>query len=46
MIDHDPDKKTIHVHGTSEKYGKADHNLASNLLKEVYPDYTITVGDD
>ncbi|XP_026319560.1 14 kDa phosphohistidine phosphatase-like [Hyposmocoma kahamanoa] len=45
MIDHDPDKKTIHIHGTSEKYGTGNHATAARMLEDAYPGYTVTVSD-
>ncbi|KYM76361.1 Sex-regulated protein janus-A [Atta colombica] len=41
-IEHDPDEKIIRVYGSSQGYGKADHQVSIELLKKKYPDYNIT----
>ncbi|UJR28429.1 hypothetical protein I4U23_009669 [Adineta vaga] len=38
----DFDKKQINVFGESQAYGAADHAKAKELLKEKYPDFTIS----
>lgn len=38
----DPDRKFIHIYGTSLGYGTADHKLAASIIGKVYTDYTIT----
>ncbi|KAL2719126.1 ocnus [Vespula squamosa] len=43
---HDPEKKSIKVYGYSQGYGKADHQVAVQLLKKKYTDYDITYSDD
>ncbi|NP_001040265.1 phosphohistidine phosphatase [Bombyx mori] len=45
-ISHDPDNKKIHIYGYSQAYGKADHEEAAKLIKNAYPDYTITISDE
>ncbi|XP_031836879.1 sex-regulated protein janus-A isoform X2 [Nomia melanderi] len=45
-IEHDPDARTIKVYGYSQGFGKADHEVSGGLLKEKYPDYTITCSDE
>jgi len=38
-IFHDPNKKSILVYGYSQGYGKADHSISTELLKNHYPNY-------
>ncbi|MEQ2230624.1 hypothetical protein ILYODFUR_031355, partial [Ilyodon furcidens] len=38
-IKHDPDAKKIHVYGYSIGYGRANHAVTTEKLKEHYPDY-------
>ncbi|XP_073958131.1 14 kDa phosphohistidine phosphatase-like isoform X2 [Choristoneura fumiferana] len=45
-ISHEPDSKKIHIYGYSQGYGKADHEIAAKLIKDSYPDYTISVSDE
>lgn len=45
-IYHNPDKKVLKIYGYSEAYGKADHELASTLIKEKYPNYEVTWSDE
>ncbi|KAH7723813.1 sex-regulated protein janus-A-like protein [Aphelenchoides avenae] len=45
-IDHDATNKKLKVYGYSQGFGKADHSKAVDLLKEKYPNYTITWSDD
>jgi len=41
-ISKDSTLKKINVYGFSTNYGKADHELTTRLLKEVFTDYEIT----
>ncbi|XP_063828655.1 14 kDa phosphohistidine phosphatase-like [Ostrinia nubilalis] len=45
-ISHDPGNKKIHIYGYSQGYGKADHEVAAKLVKDAYPEYTITISDE
>lgn len=45
-ISHDPSKKSIHIYGYSQGFGKADHELAAEMLKKVYPDFKISTSDE
>ncbi|XP_066149495.1 14 kDa phosphohistidine phosphatase-like isoform X1 [Euwallacea fornicatus] len=45
-IKHDPEGKFLSVYGYSQGYGKADHQVAVNILKTQYPDYNITWSDE
>ncbi|CAG9796883.1 unnamed protein product [Diatraea saccharalis] len=45
-ISHEPDNKKIHIYGYSQGYGKADHEVTAKLIKDTYPEYTITVSDE
>ncbi|RVE47811.1 hypothetical protein evm_007566 [Chilo suppressalis] len=45
-ISHEPDNKKIHIYGYSQGYGKADHEITAKLVKDAYPQYTITVSDE
>ncbi|RWS06357.1 14 kDa phosphohistidine phosphatase-like protein [Dinothrombium tinctorium] len=38
-IEHDSEAKTIFVFGYSQGYGKADHSITCELLRQKYPDY-------
>ncbi|XP_076161035.1 sex-regulated protein janus-A [Ptiloglossa arizonensis] len=42
-IEHLPSEKVINVYGTSQQFGKADHEVTANILKKKYQDYTITL---
>ncbi|XP_043254151.1 14 kDa phosphohistidine phosphatase-like [Colletes gigas] len=41
-IIHDCHKKTIHVYGDSQGFGKADHEMSADILKKKFTDYKIT----
>ncbi|XP_048448268.1 14 kDa phosphohistidine phosphatase-like isoform X2 [Rhincodon typus] len=41
-INHNSAKKTIHVYGYSMGYGRAKHEITTELLKAKYPDYNVT----
>nr|CAH7722667.1 unnamed protein product [Callosobruchus chinensis] len=45
-INHDAESKTLKVYGYSQGYGKADHQLTVDILKQVYPDYNISFSDE
>ncbi|XP_014223608.1 14 kDa phosphohistidine phosphatase-like [Trichogramma pretiosum] len=45
-IQHDAETKKIKVYGYSQGFGKADHEISTNLLKKKYSDYTITWSDE
>ncbi|CAG0914858.1 unnamed protein product [Notodromas monacha] len=45
-IIHDPVDKTIEVFGYSQGYGRADHAIATEVLKKVYPIYKISWKND
>lgn len=45
-ISHEPDNKKIHIYGYSQGYGKADHEITAQLVKDAYPGYTISISDD
>ncbi|CAH1402064.1 unnamed protein product [Nezara viridula] len=45
-IQHDPLEKKIKVYGYSQGFGKADHEVSVEILKEVYGDYDITWSDE
>nr|XP_014287316.1 14 kDa phosphohistidine phosphatase-like [Halyomorpha halys] len=45
-IQHDPLEKKIKVYGYSQGFGKADHEVSVEILKEVYGDYEITWSDE
>ncbi|ESN91637.1 hypothetical protein HELRODRAFT_108413 [Helobdella robusta] len=45
-IDHDSKNKHIKVYGYSVGFGKADHKVTCNLLKEQYKDYKIDFSND
>ncbi|KAL4713813.1 hypothetical protein ACJJTC_015467 [Scirpophaga incertulas] len=45
-ISHDPDSKKIHIYGYSQGYGKADHDVTAKVVKDAYPEYTITISDE
>ncbi|XP_050680518.1 14 kDa phosphohistidine phosphatase-like [Leptidea sinapis] len=45
-ISYDPQSKKIHIYGYSQGYGKADHEIAAKLLKDVLPGYVITISDE
>jgi phosphohistidine phosphatase len=36
------DDKTIFVYGYSQSYGQCNHQISCDILKQYYPDYTIT----
>mmetsp|Transcript_62908 Transcript_62908/g.73197 ORF Transcript_62908/g.73197 Transcript_62908/m.73197 type:complete len:155 (+) Transcript_62908:45-509(+) len=38
-IQHSPTEKKIFVYGYSQSYGQPDHSVATDLIKEAYPDY-------
>ncbi|XP_034048272.1 14 kDa phosphohistidine phosphatase [Thalassophryne amazonica] len=41
-IRHQPESKKIHVYGYSMGFGRANHAVATEKLKSVYPDYEVT----
>uniref|UniRef100_A0A3Q2QTG3 14 kDa phosphohistidine phosphatase n=1 Tax=Fundulus heteroclitus TaxID=8078 RepID=A0A3Q2QTG3_FUNHE len=41
-IKHEPDVKKIHVYGYSIGYGRANHAVTTEKLKDQYPDYQVT----
>ncbi|GCC16588.1 hypothetical protein chiPu_0022226 [Chiloscyllium punctatum] len=41
-INHNSEKKTIHVYGYSMGYGRAKHEITAELLKAKYPDCNVT----
>ncbi|XP_020784680.1 14 kDa phosphohistidine phosphatase [Boleophthalmus pectinirostris] len=41
-IRHEPEAKKIHVYGYSMGYGRANHAVTTEKLKERYPDYEVT----
>lgn len=45
-LNHDPAEKKILVYGESTGYGRADHQITSNILKDFYKDYTVTIGNE
>lgn len=45
-IEHNPSEKKLKVYGYSQGYGRADHALATELLKKEYPDYNISWTND
>ncbi|CAG2105316.1 unnamed protein product [Medioppia subpectinata] len=46
-IVHNVEEKTILIFGYSQGFGKADHSIASKILKEHYKDYeSITWSDE
>lgn len=38
-IRHDPNEKAILIYGYSQGFGRADHKIAQNLIKQKYPQY-------
>ncbi|XP_068626824.1 14 kDa phosphohistidine phosphatase-like [Battus philenor] len=45
-ISHDADFKRIKIYGYSQGFGKADHEVTANIVKDVFPNYTITISDE
>uniref|UniRef100_A0A8R1E1F6 Uncharacterized protein n=1 Tax=Caenorhabditis japonica TaxID=281687 RepID=A0A8R1E1F6_CAEJA len=45
-IKHDDSKRDLLVYGYSQGYGKADHQVAVDLLKIKYPEYHIDFSND
>lgn len=45
-IKHEETKKTLHVYGYSIGFGKADHRITVEKLKNKYPNYKITWSDE
>ncbi|KAJ8947070.1 hypothetical protein NQ318_019965 [Aromia moschata] len=45
-INHDAAAKSIKVYGYSQGYGKADHQVAVDVLKKQYTDYDISFSDE
>lgn len=45
-ISHDPDNKKVLIYGYSQSYGRADHELTAKLIKQAFPDYSISITDD
>ncbi|KPJ00309.1 PREDICTED: sex-regulated protein janus-A isoform X2 [Papilio xuthus] len=45
-ISHDADFKRIKIYGYSQGFGKADHEVTANIIKDAYPNYTITISDE
>ncbi|KAF1377290.1 hypothetical protein PFLUV_G00199200 [Perca fluviatilis] len=41
-IKHDPQAKKIHVYGYSMGFGRANHAVTTEKLKDRYPDYEVT----
>ncbi|RZF34657.1 hypothetical protein LSTR_LSTR010822 [Laodelphax striatellus] len=45
-IKHDRDERRLLVYGYSQGFGRAQHQLAVDLLKVTYPDYEVTWTND
>ena len=45
-IEHTPTDKKLKVYGYSQGYGRADHEVTTELLKKEYPDYNISWTND
>lgn len=45
-IQHNSAEKKINIFGSSQGFGKADHQVAAQILQEVFPGYEITCNDD
>ncbi|XP_072096692.1 14 kDa phosphohistidine phosphatase isoform X2 [Mobula birostris] len=45
-IRHDNGEKKIHVYGYSMGFGRAKHEITTQILKVKYPDYTVTWADE
>ena len=45
-IKHDAARRTIHVYGFSQAYGRANHEAAVEILRAAYPAYSLTWSDD
>ncbi|XP_067868077.1 14 kDa phosphohistidine phosphatase [Heterodontus francisci] len=45
-IKHDSAEKKIHVYGYSMGFGRAKHEITSDILKAKYPDYCVTWTDE
>ncbi|XP_059850402.1 14 kDa phosphohistidine phosphatase isoform X1 [Hypanus sabinus] len=45
-IKHDNREKKIHVYGYSMGFGRAKHEITTQILKVKYPDYTVTWADE
>ncbi|XP_026294329.1 14 kDa phosphohistidine phosphatase isoform X2 [Frankliniella occidentalis] len=45
-IEHNPAEKKLKVYGYSQGYGRADHEITTNLIKKDYPDYNVSWTND
>lgn len=45
-IQHNSADKKINIFGSSQGFGKADHEVTAQILKEVFPCYEITWDED
>ncbi|KAK3911727.1 14 kDa phosphohistidine phosphatase [Frankliniella fusca] len=45
-IEHNPNEKKLKVYGYSQGYGRADHEITSDLIKKEYPDYNVSWSND
>lgn len=45
-IEHNPSEKKLKVYGYSQGYGRADHEVTTELLKKEFPDYNISWTND
>uniref|UniRef100_A0A0A9ZD48 Sex-regulated protein janus-A n=2 Tax=Lygus hesperus TaxID=30085 RepID=A0A0A9ZD48_LYGHE len=45
-IEHHPAQKIIKIYGYSQGFGKADHEISSELVKKAFPDYNVTWSDE
>ncbi|XP_034247309.1 14 kDa phosphohistidine phosphatase-like isoform X1 [Thrips palmi] len=45
-IEHNPSEKKLKVYGYSQGYGRADHEVTTELLKKEYPDYNVSWTND
>lgn len=41
-IDHNPEKRRIHIYGTTIGFNKANHRRTAILVKEKYPNYNVS----
>lgn len=44
-IDRDDLKKSIHIRGFSYQFGRADHEVSAQVVREVFKDYEVTCGE-
>ncbi|XP_067833424.1 14 kDa phosphohistidine phosphatase [Heptranchias perlo] len=45
-IKHNSREKMIHVYGYSMGFGRAKHEITTQILKAEYPDYSVTWADE